>query len=65
MLSRIVIGLLVCVLLVPGSAIAKDKDKGKGKEKEKSGFTLTSLDIVPNTKISLKHVYKGDRKSVV
>lgn len=54
--------MLICVLAigmlaVPVSAFAKEK--GKGKEKEKSGFTLTSLDIVPNTKISLKHVFKG------
>ena len=57
MSSRMLIGLLACMLVLPVAAFAKEK--GKGKEREKSGFTVTSLDIVPNTKISLKHVYKG------
>lgn len=43
----------VGLLVMPLSVQAKDKGK------DKSGFRITSPDVVANTKMSLKHVYKG------
>ena len=45
--------LAVAWLALPCIADAKDKAK------EKTGFRVTSPDLVANTKISVKHVYKG------
>lgn len=48
---------VVASLVLPLSVQAKEK--GKDKSKAKSGFTVTSPDVIANTKISLKHVFKG------
>ncbi len=53
-MGRVFLWCLFVALIVPvGSALAKEKGK------EKSAFRLTSPDVVANTKVSLKHLYKG------
>lgn len=54
-MGRMVLWLLALSLLIPIGAEAKSKEKPK----EKSGFRVTSPDLIANTKVSLKHVYKG------
>ncbi len=53
-MRRMWLGCVVLSLLIGPPTVY-----GKGKGVEKSGFRLTSSDVVANTKISIKHVYKG------
>lgn len=57
MTKPVVWGVVFALATLPLSVEAKEKAREKAKEK--SGFRVASPDVVPNTKISLKHVFKG------
>lgn len=59
MVRSLAMGVLFVLLAVPGVALAAGEKKAEKKPVEKTGFRISSPDMVANTKMSVKHVFKG------